>query len=240
MALARDIQTYNAAISHLRMKLYQIIALVAVLGATLASGVIHGRMTNRWGVGSKARAAGDKLREIPSQFGTWKLVAREEMDEGSQQMLETFGYTGGLYENRKTGSRVSSLLIVGPPGTVAVHTPEVCIGSREWELVNSRKAVSIQERGDPAKSHTFWAVRFKRTDVDGYLMPVYYGWTVDGTWAAEQGGRWKFAGSPYLYKLQVSCTLSPLAGPAESDACQQFLAEFIPAAAPYLVSPQSR
>jgi hypothetical protein len=224
----------------MEMKLYQLIALLAVLGLTVASGVIQGRMTNRWGVSSEARASGDKLQEIPSRFGSWTLVEPEKMDKTSQAMLETFGYMGGLYENRDTGAQVLSLLIVGPPGTVAVHTPEICMGSRDYELVSSRKAVFIREKGSPAKSHRFWAVRFKRTDVEGQLLGVYYAWTVHGTWAAEEDGRWKFAGSPYLYKLQVQCLLPPLAGPEEADACQQFLAEFIPAAAPHLVTSRDR
>ena len=222
------------------MKLYQISVLVVVLGLTFASGLMHGRMTNRWGITSEARAAADKLEQIPSHFGPWELIDPEEMDETSQQMLETFGYLGGLYQNRETGSQVSSLLIVGPPGTVGVHVPEVCMSNRQYELVEDRKAVSISETSAPASAHQFWAVKFKRTDVSGHLVPVYYAWTTGGTWAAAQGPRWEFAKSPYLYKLQVSCRLAPLAGLAGSDPCREFLRDFIPAAAPCLVAPSGR
>jgi hypothetical protein len=88
---------------------------------------------------------------------------------------------------------VRRVLIVGPPGPVAVHTPEIGTGSRNYELAAgpSEVRLSIQEKGNPAETHQFRAVRFKRTDIDG-------------TWRAEAGGRLKFAGSPCLYRLQVS------------------------------------
>lgn len=222
------------------MKLYQTIALAAIVGLTVASGVMQGRMTNRWGLEPEALAAGKKLEEVPAEFGSWKLVAKQEMDEQSRKMLETFGEAGGMYENIETGARVSVFVIVGPPGPVALHVPEICMSCRENTLLGPRKDFTIEEKNNPGKAHHFWGVRFKRTDVDGTLIPVYYAWTIDGTWAAEEGGHWGHGGDPYLYKIQVQCWLPAMAGAVETDPAQEFLAEFVPALAPYLVPPQGR
>jgi hypothetical protein len=75
---------------------------------------------------------------------------------------------------------------------------------------------------------------FKRTDINGNLVPAYFGWTLGDRWTASNDPRYAFAGHPYLYKLQVSCVLPPMLAASESDPCQDFLTDFVSAAAPYL------
>jgi len=88
--------------------------------------------------------------------------------------------------------------------------------------------------------HKFFRAIFKRRDVNGYFVPTYYAWTIGDTWQAVERRRWRYAGSPYLYKVQVSCVLPQQLTQLKSDVCQDFLAEFVTVAAPYLVVPPRR
>jgi hypothetical protein len=211
------------------------ITLLAVLVLTVAAGMLQGRLTNRWGLTEDLQAVGRKLEQLPGEFGDWQLVESSELDETSQRMLEPYGYVGGVYRNETTGAQVTMFVIVGPVGPIAVHTPEVCFGTRTYEQIESRKSFALDSPSSPDEPHTFWAPLFQRKDVDRHLAPTYYSWTLGDRWSAAEDPRFAFAGNPYLYKVQVT-TLVP-AGPSrpETDPCQEFLADFVTAVEPYLV-----
>lgn len=231
--------------------------LVSVL--TAASGLMHGRMTDRWGPSPAILAAAERLEKMPTKFGDWELVEPDQPDTSVVNMLELVGYVGGTYVNRNTDARVYAALILGPPGTIAVHTPEICVSSRANVLIETRKSVSIEPAApqtddapladtasqpaaspsetaaaSPQPPHRFWRVVFKRADANGLLMPVYYGWTISGRWDSSERPRFEFADNPYLFKLQVSSVTVPGIVESQSNPCEEFLAEFTHAAEAYV------
>ena len=74
---------------------------------TLASGIIHGRMTDRWGPAPDTVAAAERLAGFPEQFGDWKLQSKEELGDDTTEMLECVGSVCGLYVNQVTGDAVT-------------------------------------------------------------------------------------------------------------------------------------
>ena len=211
------------------------ITLLTVLLLTIVTGVIQGRLTNRWGLTEDLQAVGRRLEELPAEFGDWQLVESSELGEAASQMLEAYGYVGGVYRQQSTGAHVTMFVLVGPVGPIAVHTPEVCFGSRVYELIESRQPFALDNPSSPDEPHTFWAPLFRRKDVDGHLAPTYYGWTVDGRWTAANDPRFAFAANPYLYKVQVTTLVPASMARLETDPCQEFLADFVTVVEPFLV-----
>jgi len=199
-------------------------AAIIITVLTIVSGTIHGRMTLRWGQRPDVIGAGKRLKALPDSVGAWKAVADIPLADPVVKMLQCAGHVNRTYKNSETGDRVAVAVLLGPSGPMAVHTPEVCYSARDYRTSQGRVRWGFDcANGDQAE---FWDVRLKANDLSGMLLRVLYGWTRDGNWHASQSPRFEFAGSPFLYKLQ-------LAGPPptdgdDRDVCEEFLAEFLP------------
>lgn len=117
-----------------------VLGFVAIVAMTVFGGVIHGRMSGRWGPGSDVLAAGEKLMEIPAQIGPWKQHGEpHQFDESTMRELEPAGYVERTYVNGDTGERIDLMIIVGAVGRISVHTPEVCVGNQRYDLRETAK-----------------------------------------------------------------------------------------------------
>ena len=132
-------------------------------------------MRNRWGVSPNTICAAGKLADIPSQFGDWKLVSKGKLGETEKTMLECAGFFVGEYRNRVSGEAVNVTVLLGPPGTIAAHTPEVCFPSTGYTALGERE-------GDPlSAARTNKTIRFggshttSTTSTEGYSARVMPG-----------------------------------------------------------------
>ena len=135
------------------------VAVALAVGLTILSGVLHGRMSDRWGPAADTLAAANKLKEIPNEFGDWRLQSSEELDKTSLDMLQPAAYLVNRYQNRQTGDVVNMTLLLGRPGPISVHTPEVCFGTKNYKSRGERQKVAI--RGPAGGDDEFWALDFK-------------------------------------------------------------------------------
>ena len=215
------------------------LGIVLLVGLTILSGILYGRMSNRWGHSFETLSAANKLKEIPRQFGDWRLQSSEDLDEASLTELDPAGYFVRSYGNRKTRDVVGVMLVLGPPGRISVHTPEVCFGSRNYERRSEREQVAIRDAG--GADDEFWALDYKMNGVRGGQLRVYYAWSAGDRWLALKDARFWSAGLPYLYKIQLSGLLPPgTANPPTDDPCRKFLQDFVPVAKEYLVEPTAK
>lgn len=218
------------------MKQYlPVLSIVLVVGLTLLSGIIHGRMSDRWGPPQDSLAAANKLAEIPDQFGGWKLQISEEISDSVVEMLECAGYINRTYVNQETGESVNVAILLGPPGPISVHTPEICYSSRDYAIVGEPQQVTV--RSSQGSDDEFWAMTFQSRDLSADILRVYYAWSTGGGWSAAKAPRFTFAACPYLYKIQLAGHLPPGADAEASDPCRSFLQNFVPVATRYLVEP---
>ena len=220
-----------------------VLSLAAVVALTLVSGVIEGRIRNRWGPSEAMRTAAERLEKVPRSFGgpqndRWQMQSAETMSEDTVEMLECAGYFVRTYANRQTGERVSVFIIVGPPGPIAVHTPEICYPSRAYKSRDNRQRVAIADID--GRDDNFWALTFKSNGADRNLSRVYYAWSTGGRWLAASDARFGFAGWPYLYKIQLSCNLPEGTDMNTGDTCREFLKDFVPATRRCLIEPVRR
>jgi hypothetical protein len=207
--------------------LSMILGLLSVAALTLASGVLHGRLTNRWGPPFAMREAAARLDQIPSQFGQWRLRQSRPLEPTAAEMLQCAGCLSRTYENHD-GQAVDVTLLVGPSGPISVHTPEVCFSSQDFTVIEPRKRLSVQDSS--GTKGEFWAVTFRANDLQARKLRVCYGWTTDGRWSAPPEPRFTFASSPHLYKIQLTAALLPGQSLKTGDPCQKFLQDFVPVA----------
>lgn len=195
--------------------------LIAVL--TLASGAVAGVFNNRWGPRADLAAAGQRIDQLPGTLGDWESQSAEPVDKGAAQMLQCAGSTVRTYQNRQTGALVRMVLIVGPPGPTAVHTPDVCYTSGNYEMEGKPQEVDLRAGGHAAG---FWSASFRARSLRGENLRVFYSWNDGSGWRASRHPRIEYAASPLLYKLQV--VTGALEADEEGEAWRGFLDQLLP------------
>jgi hypothetical protein len=202
------------------MKSY-FVALIAgglILSSTLV-GIVHGRLTNRWGVQPDMKEAARRLENTPLEVEGWQLVSEAELGQTVVEMLQCKGSLNRVYKSVKTGDYVSFVVLLGPPGPIAVHTPEICYSSRDYRIEKDRSAWLAND------TDQLWDLGLKAKNEREAPLRVLYGWTSDGEWKATDDPRFAFAGQPMLYKIQLA---GPPAKGEGQDACKDFLTAFLP------------
>ena len=207
---------------------------VVAAGLTLASGLIHGRMSNRWGLPQDLLAIGEKLQGVPESFGDWHLESSGELSDIEVEVLECAGSVVRTYVNRATGDRVQMALLVGPSMPMSLHTAEICWGSRGYQTRDQRQRVTVPDA--EGSDQEFWALTFQTNDVTENLVRVYYGWSDGSGWSEKNERRLSLTRRSHLYKIDVVSTLPPGTDLLTKDPCREFLKEFVPEVSRYLVS----
>jgi Protein of unknown function (DUF3485) len=199
--------------------------MIVGVGITIATGLVHGRLTQRWGPPPDLQAAARGLQEFPKQIGDWQMVSEEPLTEPVVRMLNCAGSVNRRYVNRQSGQTVSIAVIVGPPGPTAVHTPEICYSSRAYEIQDPRKSVTVSDGN--GQMHSFWSLGFRSNNSSIDRLQVYYGWRANGAWTASQSPRIEFAGERLLYKLQLAALVPARPSDKERDPCEDFLSALL-------------
>lgn len=213
------------------MKVSTLFAFLLLFVVTITSGIVHGRLSRRWGVSEELRVAGTKLEVFPTKFGNWEMVTSSGLGEYAERILECAGYVNRVYLNSETGTRVAVALLVGPAGPIATHSPEVCYSSRDFRVLDERKPVTLDVKGEPATAK-LWGLTFESKDQSGDLLRVYYGWNDGSGWSAPRDARLSYLGRPYLYKIQAAAKIAADTNLQVDDPCRRFLDEFLVAARP--------
>lgn len=211
---------------------------LAVMVLTLASGVIYGNLSQRWGPPQEMLEAAKKLETIPTEFGDWRLKKANTFNKETLEMLRCAGYISRIYENRVTNETVNVAVIVGPPGQISVHTPEVCFSSQDYTHESQRQKNSISRGGRDMDD--FWFLTFQTNDLYARKLSVAYGWSTGGNWLAVDDPRFKYGGYPYLYKIQLAADMSGGSKDPQKDPCLEFLEDFVPAAKKSLIEAHKR
>lgn len=208
---------------------------VVTLLLIVASGLLHGEMTSRWGLSTDVATAAEALKSIPQSVGPWEQTGTCELTEAERNILHCNSYESRLYRNRESGEQIRLTLLMGPPDRMAAHTPEICYSTREFQLRETRQRVVLQTSA--AAENAFWRVTFDATSLEGGILCVYYAWGIGDRWCAPDDARFAFPGHKYLFKLQVSTQLPSQFGNASPDACQDFLSFFAPVTTTVLQRP---
>jgi hypothetical protein len=202
-----------------------LVALALVI-LTVGSGALHGLTSNRWGTPPVMAQAAKQLDQLPAQVGGWRFQEIMPVSDNALNQLQCAGHLGAVYRHDVSGEIVQVAVLLGPPGPISVHTPEICYSGRNYKINQAPQKVSLESRD--GRRHTMWAMGFQSRKLSGETLRVYYGWSTGNTWVASNEPRLEFARSPYLYKIQLAGT--PLSGDdiQRDDLCRRFLQEFLP------------
>jgi Protein of unknown function (DUF3485) len=196
-------------------------ALVLILGA----GLVHGAWTNRWRPSPALAALGGRFESVPMVIGDWQgtafeLGAEERAVAGAAACLSR------RYSNPVRGVSVSVLLFGGLPGSVSVHTPDVCYPGAGFTL----DSPTVLERRDGPDGHRaeFRTALATRGGTTPSVLRILWAWNASQGWSAPENPRWEFSNAPALCKLYVVReTAGAVVDPA-ADPCSDFLNVFLP------------
>jgi hypothetical protein len=182
----------------------------------------------RWNAPAELTAAAAELAKFPGEIGRWTAVEDMPIEDPALQMLESAGYVHRRYVNRDTGQSIQLVIIVGPPGPTAAHTPEICFSSRAYNITNERTKTIVES--STGQRHSFWIIDFTTRNAFADGLRVYYAWSQGSAWLAADFPRFELAGGPLLYKIQLATYVSPYLGEGTTDPGRQFLDEFLQSA----------
>ncbi len=211
--------------------------LVAAIALVVFSGVAQGLWTHRWTASRELESAVARLDRIPRNVGDWEgqdqVLDREQLKEA-----RISGHLMRRYRSRRDGSVVTVLLVCGPTGPIAVHTPDICYRGVGYELDADPERVVVRPGGGGSPAD-FWCADFRKQNA---LLPlglrIYWAWATADIWKAPDNPRLTFAGRPALYKLYVICEMADLRTSTERrDPGLEFIRAFLPALEKALVPP---
>jgi len=198
------------------------VATTVALAMTAGTALVHGRLTNRWGQPEGMLAAVARVDAFPRQIGEWQAEDSSELSSGTVEMLQCQGYMQRNYTHQKTQETVSVALLVGPPGPMSVHTPEVCYPRRNFQITKDPERLSL------AGDDQIWGITLRSPQLDARTLRVYYAWTDGKQWEAPDEPRLAFAGRDYLLKIQLASYVEARSAAAQSDPCLKFLHDAMP------------
>lgn len=201
--------------------------LLAALPLVILYGLWEGQWTNRWNQSDELERAAARLKNVPMTIGDWQ-GKDSELDLEALEVAEVAGYVVRTYINRTTGQSVQVLLICGPPGPTAVHTPDVCYRGAGFDMKGqqARHQETIDTLGAPVE---LWTAEFRKSHSPfPEQLRIYWAWSTSGEWEAPTYPRWHFAGDAALYKFYLIRPLLHGEGAAKDEVCTEFLKEFLP------------
>jgi hypothetical protein len=204
---------------------------------TLATGLLQGKMTNRFGLPEDMNEAAHKLENLQKileqptfsfgERGQWRMIKTTQMTDLVIETLECREYINASFVNSEMPSiQINGFIILGPAGPVAVHTPEICYSSKDYEITDDRERIRIFPKGP--REDEFWGLTMRSNQVDADILRVYYAWANLGPWTAPDIPRITYGGDSKLYKMQLAVKLPADAKLEKGDACQDFLKAFLP------------
>ncbi len=201
------------------------LALGVLLLAVLGSGALAGLWGGRWGSSGSVQQAAARLEQVPPSLGPAWDVQEDTLSARELAIAELDGYFHRHYVNRRTGSKVSVLMVCGRPGPVSVHTPEICYTGSGY-IETSRGQM---HEGAAKVPYQFQVQNFRKGNVaTPTLLRVFMTWGDRGQWRVPTRPRWDFAGKQYLYKLYVVRTLVRLDEPLDQDPAVDLIKDLMP------------
>jgi len=179
------------------------IAAFAVAALTIGPAYLHGHFTNRWDRPADLLLAAEHLDRFPTAFGNWqRLSDNEPLSEEISYELGLAGEFGRNYVDRNTGEAVGLVLMVGQPGRLVRHPPEICYGNRDNERVGDIRTLTFT---DGESEHEFSLVEYRRElgGVREYFVVAYGFSDVHQVWKSPSLPRLAYGGKPILYKMQA-------------------------------------
>jgi hypothetical protein len=206
------------------LKKLPILTAFLALGLT---GLVHGRLTDRWGRSPDLAAALGKLKQVPLLAGDWDGTISETNDD-TAATKSTGAYVTARFVNRVTGETVAVTLVCGRPGALSLHTPTICLPSHGYAAVGPSSRVKVAGK-EPQHASEFMVTDFaKRVGPVEERVHVLWAYGHGGEWLIPENPRVTWARDRADYKLYVSRPLAKPDDPLGEDPSLPFLRAYLP------------
>jgi Protein of unknown function (DUF3485) len=211
-------------------------ALVAV-ALIIGSGIVHALWTDRWSLSNEPKASAERLDQVPQVLGDWQGTDGPPVDAQDMAIGEIAGFLSRSYVNRQTGASVGLLMVCGRPGSISVHTPDVCfVGGGQELLRKDHRQLNLLPGGPP---QDFLVGYFRKRELEGTSHSrAFWAWSADGNWSAPNHPRFTFAGKKALYKLYVVHQIQREEETIDEDPSLEFMGVLLPELKKVLFTPE--
>ncbi|HEX4608663.1 MAG TPA: exosortase-associated EpsI family protein [Urbifossiella sp.] len=165
------------------------------------SGVAHGLVTHRWRAAADFDGIQVRLSTVAVALGPWMgrdipLAGADDLGPSGIRAHLSRDYRDGL-----TGRVVRVLVVAGPPGPIAAHTPDVCFQGTGYEMSAPQEVISL----DGGESR-LWAATFTKPGPVRSQLRVFWAWNGGSGWEAPEHrtARYKYTFQPVLYKIYLT------------------------------------
>jgi Protein of unknown function (DUF3485) len=202
----------------------RILAVSLALAAILASGIVQGVWTDRWGVSNEPAASAARLAQVPTAIGSWIGEEQTPLSNRDLAIGEISGFLTRTYSSGQ--AKLSVLILCGRPGPISVHTPDVCFVGSGQDLVSKKTQAFTIDDGPPQE---FTIGNFRTSEADGTSHSrAFWAWSANGDWSSPRYPRFAFAGKNALYKLYIVRSMARADEPIAEDPVLDFLKVFVP------------
>ncbi len=205
------------------MKITLLLASISVILLTVVPTIVDGQRRFRWGEDTEVQELMNRLGQFPDRIGDWESSGDIDLDSSATNLLQPLASVNRTYINAPRQLKAHVFILLGPTGPTAAHTPDVCFDSREYSIIGERRTVSVDS--DRRPDSKCFETRFQSRRADGSLLTSWYAWTVDGTWQATDRPRFSFAGSRYLFKIQIAINYTESQQAELDKVLQTFVAD---------------
>lgn len=154
------------------------------------------------------QTAAERLGNIPTKIGNWEGV-ETPLDDIIVRVAGCSGYRNLRYTHALTGRSVDVTIMVGLPGQMSEHVPEVCYPAGGYTLVQS----SVTKKSTAALSSNVQrelaVMDFVNPRMTDARTRVWHGWHDGAEWSRPNRPRFAFVRAAALVRLQVWSTLVP-------------------------------
>jgi hypothetical protein len=218
----------DSRILALEERMMQKLVLTAALAALLGTGLLHGRITNRWGNSDTLQGAVDKLPQLPLLAGPWDGTLTE-METDPVATRGTGAHVTARFVHRPSGEVIWVTLVCGRPGPLSLHPPTVCLPAQgHIQKGPEGRATLSKGLGPSIGKAEFATAKFIKKAPVPQLVDFYWSYSFDGRWDVPQDPRINLARQPAVYKFYVVRQASQVADPLEENPCLPFLRDYLP------------
>jgi hypothetical protein len=191
----------------------------------IGSGLLHGFWTNRWGPSHSMVELAARMESVPTVIGEWtgKAIDVAAIDRAVAGVDASLARR---YSHRTRGVAVTVIFVVGLPGKISTHTPDVCYQGAGF-VTNSIAPFECQYGPDNRRA-LFQTAMALRDGPPASALKIFWSWNSGEGWMAPTSPRWEFSDKPVLTKLYVVRESVGADNDLARDPSVEFLRDFLP------------
>lgn len=197
-----------------------------------AAGWADWTIRDRRGASPELQRAVQQVESLPQTIGQWQGTATD-FDSIVLRVSRCAAYKSQRFVHNQTGRSVDVTIMVGLPGPMAEHLPEVCYPAGGYQEIGGafqRRAIA-EWLNQKSAADELVHIDFVKPPEFNTPTRVWHGWYDGAHWSRPQHPRLSFFRLPRLFRLHVSAALlsDPFDEHGQSiDPGEEFLRDALP------------